>query len=63
MSKLTGETKSSVAVILLSNENYAVVVEFLKERYGDTHIVVTSHYTELINLQSASNTARGLRGL
>ena len=63
MSKLIGEAKCSVAGILLSNENYAVVVELLKERYGDTQTNVTSHYTVLINLKSASNTVRRLRGI
>ena len=32
MSKLTGEAKSSVSGIFLSNENYQVAVELLKER-------------------------------
>ena len=63
MSKLTGEAKSSVLGILLSNENYAVTVELLQERYGDTQAVVSSHYTELINLKSALNTPKGLRSL
>ena len=63
ISKLTGEAKQSVSGILLSNENYAVVVELLKERYGDAQTVVNSHYVELINLKSATNTARGLRSL
>ena len=36
MSKLNGEVKTSVSGILLSNKNYAVTVELLKERYGDT---------------------------
>ena len=63
MSKLTGEAKSSVSGILLSNENYAVTVELLKERYRDTQAVVSSHYTELINLKSALNTSKGLRSL
>ena len=63
MSKLSGQAKNSVSGILLSNENYAVAVELLKERYGDTQAVVTSHYTELINLKSASNNPKGLRNL
>ena len=50
MSKLTGEAKSFVSAILLSNENDTVTVELLKERYGDTQAAVSSHYTECINL-------------
>ena len=56
-------TGSFSSVSPLSNENYAVVVELLKERYGDAQIVVNSHYVEPINLKSAMNTARGLRSL
>lgn len=63
MSKLTGEAKNSVSGILLSNENYPVAVELLKERYGDKQAVVTSHYTELINLKQAPNNPKGLRNL
>lgn len=63
MSKLSGEAKQSVSGIHLSNENYAVVVDLLKERYGDSQIVVNSHYVELINLKSVPNTSKGLRSL
>ena len=63
LSKLSGEAKHSVSGILLSNENYAVVVELLKERYGDSQTVINSHYVELINLKPAQNTPRGLRSL
>ena len=63
MSKLTGDAKQSVSGILLSNENYAVVVDLLKVRYGDTQTVTNSHYVELINLRSASSTSKGLRTL
>lgn len=44
-SKLTGEAKLAVSEILLSNENYKVAVEILKERFGDQQTVVNSHYT------------------
>ena len=63
MSKLTGEAKNSVSGIFLSNENYQVAVELLKERYGDKQAVVTSHYTEMINLKQAPNNPKGLRNL
>ena len=61
ISKLSGEAKDSVSGIQLSNENYQVAVELLKERYGDKQAVVTSHYTELINLKPAPNNPKGLR--
>ena len=61
MSKLRGEAKNSVSGIQLSNENYQVAVELLKERYGDKQAVVTSNYTELTNLKQAPNNPKGLR--
>ena len=63
MSKLSGEAKQSVPGTHLSNENYAVVVDLLKKRYGDQQTVVNSHYVELINLKSVPNTSKGLRNL
>ena len=60
MSKLTGVAKQSVSGILLLNENYALVIDMLKERYGEAQTVINSHYAELINLKTAHNTARGL---
>ena len=63
MSKLTGEAQQSVSGIYLSNENYFVVVDLSKERYGDAQTVINTHYVELINLKPVPNTAKGLRSL
>ena len=62
-SKLTGEAKLAVSGILLSNENYKVAVDILKERFGNQQTVVNSHYAELINFSSAYNTTGSLRFL
>ena len=62
-SKLIGEAKLAVSGLLLSNENYKVAKELLKERFGDQQTVINSHYTEMINLFSASNNTRSLRAL
>ena len=48
---------------MLSNENFSVVTDLLKETCGDSQTVINSHYVELINLRSAPNTPRGLRSL
>ena len=60
-SKLMGEAKGAVSLILLSNENYSVAVALLKERFGDVQRVVNCHYTELININPAINNSKGLR--
>ena len=62
-SKLIGEAKLAVSGLLLSNENYKVAKELLKERFGDQQTVINAHYTEMINLFSASNNTRSLRAL
>ena len=62
-SKLTGKAKDAVSGILLSNENYSVAVNLLKDRFGDKQSVINCHYTELINVPPANNTSKGLRML
>ena len=62
-SKLTGKAKDAVSGILLSNENYSVAVNLLKDRFGDTQSVINCHYTELINVTPAVNSSKGLRML
>ena len=62
-SMLIGEAKLAVSGLLLSNENYKVAKELLKERFRDQQTVINSHYTEMINLCSASNNTRSQRAL
>ena len=62
-SKLIGEAKQAVSGITLSNENYEVATNLLKERFGDQQTVVNSHYAELINLNPASNNTKSLRSM
>ena len=50
MSKLIGVARQAVSAILLSNQNYCLAVELLKERYGDAQTVANSHYVELIKV-------------
>ena len=63
MSKLTGVARQSVSGIHRSHEKYSVVVDLLKERYGDAQTVINTHCVELINLMPVPNTANGLRSL
>ncbi|CAC5354911.1 pncA [Mytilus coruscus] len=48
-------TNSAISGLTLSHENYDVAISILKERYGNVQFVVNKHYSDLINLQSASN--------
>ena len=47
----------------MSNENYKVAVDLLKERFGDKQTVINAHYTELMNLISFTNSTRSLKFL
>ena len=62
-SKLTGETQQGVSGIHLLKENYKVAKNLLKERFGDQQTVINSHYSEIMNLTSASNNTKSLKSL
>ena len=59
--RLIGEAKHAISVISVSKENYSVVKTLLKERFKDTQLVKHHHYTDLINLTTATNSSKGLR--
>ncbi|XP_071145174.1 uncharacterized protein [Mytilus edulis] len=62
-SKLFGTANSAISGLTLSHENYDVAISILKERFGNVQSVVNKHYSDLINLQSASNQTTHLRRL
>ena len=62
-SKLTGEAQQGVSGIHLLKENYKVAKNLLKERFGDQQTVINSHYSEMMNLASASNNTKRLKSL
>ncbi|XP_052785982.1 uncharacterized protein LOC128221411 [Mya arenaria] len=61
VSKLEGEACSAIAGLSLSNENYRVAVNILKERFGDTQEVIDLHYNKLINIRPAGDYVESLR--
>ncbi|XP_045158369.2 uncharacterized protein LOC123524328 [Mercenaria mercenaria] len=61
--KLYGEAKRSIAGLALSDENYTVAIEILKDRFGNIQEVIDLHYNQMINLFPASNKTESLRGL
>jgi len=42
--KLTGEALDSIAGYQLSNDNYKLVVDVLKKRFGNTQSIIDAHY-------------------
>ena len=59
--KLEGEAKRTISGLTLSKENYSVAIKILKERFGNIQDAVDLHYSELLNLQPASNKTSSLR--
>jgi len=46
-----------------SNENYPVAVEILEKRFGNVQEIVDANYSQLVNLQTASNRVSSLSDL
>ena len=60
---VSGEARSAIQGLTLSNENYGVVIDLLKERFGNEQEIVDLHYNQMMNLYPASNTTSSLRNL
>ena len=60
-SKLTGEARSAISGLSLTNENYVIAIDILKERYGDTQETIDLHYKQIMDLPPAKSTTRSLR--
>lgn len=43
-SKLEGEALEAISGYQLSNENYAVVIDLLKKRFGNKQLIIDAHY-------------------
>ena len=61
ISKLSGEAARVISDLALSNENYDIAIACLKERFGNKQEVVDLHYSQIINLQAATNNTQSLR--
>ena len=60
-SNLRGEDLEAIAGYQLSNDNYKVVVDVLKRRFGRPQIIVDAHYHSLSHLPPAKNHVAQLR--
>ena len=61
--KVSGEARSAIQGLNLSNENYEVAIGILKERIGNEQEKIYLHNNQMINLYPASNTTSSLRNL
>ncbi|XP_053392033.1 uncharacterized protein LOC128554743 [Mercenaria mercenaria] len=59
--KLYGETRSAIAGLAMSNENYDIAIQILKERFGDQQDIIDLHYKGLVNVASPRDTTESLR--
>ena len=60
-SKLKGEALEAISGYQLSNENYTVVVDMLKKRFGNQQLIIDAHYRSLSNMPPATNQVSKLR--
>lgn len=60
-SKISGEAPRAISGLSVSNVNYQVAFDILKERFGDSQEVTDLHYHKMINLPLASNNTCSLR--
>lgn len=59
--QLRGDATQAIAGLSLTSASYEHSVEVLKKRFGQRHILVSSHMQALIDLSSPTNTLEGLR--
>ena len=62
-SKVIGEARSAISELTLSNENYIIAVDILRDRFGNSQEVIDLHYNKMITLQPAFNRTCSLRSL
>ena len=57
---VTGVAAEAIAGLTLTNQNYTVARDLLKERFGQEQAILTAHYRSLVDLPRANNNAQGL---
>ncbi|XP_052771058.1 uncharacterized protein LOC128210745 [Mya arenaria] len=60
-SLLHGSAASSIAGFPLTNANYAKAVELLKERFGQTHKIISTYMQSLLELPRPENTPHSIQ--
>jgi len=59
--ELENEALKSIAGLELTNANYEAAISILKERYGNTQLILDTHYTQLMEMPPAINKTASLR--
>ena len=59
-SRVDGDAIEAISGLLLSTENYEIAKELLKEWFGNDQWIINFHLSQLINLQPALNSSKGL---
>ena len=59
--QLRGDATQAIAGLSLTSASYDHSIALLKKRFGQNHILVSSHMQALIDISSPSNTLEGLR--
>lgn len=58
---LTGPALNTIEGFTMTNENYLKALTLLKERFGNTQLIIASHMNDLIKIEKASNNITKLR--
>ena len=53
--KLEGEASDAISGLALTNANYEEAIRLLQERFGQNEIIVSAHYTSLMDLPASSS--------
>uniref|UniRef100_A0A915ED89 7TM GPCR serpentine receptor class x (Srx) domain-containing protein n=1 Tax=Ditylenchus dipsaci TaxID=166011 RepID=A0A915ED89_9BILA len=61
LSLLQGEAKASIQGFAVSSANYPIVLQYLKDRFGQTKVLAETLQAELITMPSAKETIDSLR--
>ena len=59
--KVNGEAQRAISGLSLSDANYKLAIDILKERFGNKQEVIELHYSQLINVHSPTNKTNSLR--
>ena len=62
-SKVNGDAHRPISGLSLSKENYIIVVDIVRERFGNSQEAIDLHYNQMINLPPAMNKTSSLRNL